>query len=75
MSGYIELALTRFLYLSPKRPQHLPFAPPLSAFGKSQQLTPFPDASALLNAMGIKSVKKTSACYYTIHGLLIRHCW
>ena len=58
MPGHIERALTRFLYILPKRPQYSPFAAPLHVFGQAQHLTPSPDTSNPLIAIGIKNVQE-----------------
>ena len=64
MPGHIERALTRFLYILPKRPQYSPFAAPLHVFGQAQHLTPSPDTSNPLNAIGIKMAKRSLvSCY------------
>ena len=56
--GYIERALTCFLHLPPKRPQHSPFTAPLPIFGQAQQLTPPPDIYTPLPPNGIKNVQE-----------------
>ena len=59
MPGYIEKALTRFMHVRPKTPQHSPYAAPKPVFGQTQQFTSLPDSSAPLDSSGIKTVQET----------------